>query len=220
MKDMTLPYQEMEEDNMAKNKKEDQSTQKKKNPMLEKYLSAFCYIAIGLILLLNPSLTMKTISYVAAAVIIAIGAMKMLNFFAKGVEENFYRNDLLIGGVCIVLGLIMIINTGIVASLISALLGIFVFVSGISKVQLSFIQRRMGGKNWSGILIIALINIGIGLVLVLMPFKSSKLIIRLIGLCVTLSGLSDLGLLLYIGKKIKAFRDEQDVLTQDGKEVD
>ena len=77
--------------------KEKDNKNKGKGFRLELLLSSVMYVIAGAILLLFPETTAKTICYLIAIVVMAIGLIKVLTYLARGLEQNMYKNDLVTG---------------------------------------------------------------------------------------------------------------------------
>ncbi len=128
--------------------KEKDNKNKRKGFRPELLLSSVMYVIAGAILLLFPETTAKTICYLIGIVIMAIGLIKVLTYLAKGLEQNMYKNDLVVGLVCFIIGLVLIFKAKAIISIIPILLGILVLISGFGKLQSSLDVKRM--KNGTG----------------------------------------------------------------------
>ncbi len=195
--------------------RENDNRNQTKGIRLEMLISAVMYIIAGAILLLFPETTARTICYMIAIVIMAIGFIKIITYLVRGLEQNMYKNDLVVGLICFVLGFIFIFKVKLIISIIPILLGILVLISGFSKLQSSLDVKRMKNGNWMYFLIIALINIGLGLLCIFSPFKIAKTMIRLIGLAMIFSGITDLVGNVYMSRKLKNYLEDMAALEQD-----
>lgn len=172
---------------------------------LETIISSIFYIISGAILLLFPETTAKSICYMIAIVIMAIGVVKVITYFVRGLEQNVYKNDLVIGLICIVIGIVIIYKVRLIISIIPIILGVLVLVSGFRKLQSSIDVKRMKSGNGMYFLVIALINIGLGLILIFNPFEAAKTMFRLVGICLLFSGITDIIGDAYMSKKLKHY---------------
>lgn len=71
-------------------------------------LLAVIFIALGIVLILWPGATMKTICYLLAAMLLAIGVVSLINYLRKDISGIIYRYDLVVG-LCAILGGILVI---------------------------------------------------------------------------------------------------------------
>lgn len=60
-------------------------------------LLAVIFIALGIVLILWPGATMKTICYLLAAMLLAIGVVSLINYLRKDISGIIYRYDLVVG---------------------------------------------------------------------------------------------------------------------------
>ena len=84
-----------------------------------------------------------------------------------------YSNEFVFGILGIVLGAVVLYKVEIVISLIPFILGVLVLCSGCSKLQDAIDLKRLDYGSWLGLLIVAAINIILGVVLIYNPFKAA-----------------------------------------------
>ena len=56
-------------------------------------LLAVIFIALGIVLILWPGATMKTICYLLAAMLLAIGVVSLINYLRKDISGIIYRYE-------------------------------------------------------------------------------------------------------------------------------
>lgn len=195
--------------------KEKKNRSQLKGFQLDRLLVSVMYIVAGTVLLLFPETTTKTICYMIAIVVMAFGLIKVITYLVKGLEQNMYKNDLVIGFMCFIFGIILIFKSTIVISIIPILLGILVLISGFGKLQSSLDIKRMRNGNWMYFFVIALINVGLGLILIFNPFAVVKTMLRLVGICMLFSGITDIFGSVYMSKKLKNYLGDMAALEQD-----
>ena len=177
-------------------------------------LSAVLLILIGIVLLLFPETTAKTICYLVAAIAIIMGIVTMITYFFREVPINYYRNDFVIGLAGIILGFFIIYKVELIISLVPFILGLVVTISGFSKIQDAIDMNRMGYRNWIGILVVAIVNVVLGIVLLLNPFEVATLMFRVMGIALIFSGITDIVSTMYLKKRVKNYTDDMKALEQ------
>ena len=105
-------------------------------------LLAVIFIALGIVLILWPGATMKTICYLLAAMLLAIGVVSLINYLRKDISGIIYRYDLVVGLCAILGGILVIVKVDKLTDLIPAVLGFLVTMSGIMKMQNSVASPR------------------------------------------------------------------------------
>lgn len=163
------------------------------------------YILLGIVALVVPETMEKTLGYLLGIVLIIAGGVSMIGYLLRDARENYYRNDFVLGLVGIVVGIIVLLRVEIIISLIPLLLGIMVIISGCEKLQDVIDMKRMNSGNWIVMLVLALINLILGLVLIFNPFRAATLMFRMLGIGLIFSGITDCMTVIYFAGKIKDY---------------
>lgn len=166
--------------------------------------SGLLLTAGGLILLFVPELTLVTIANAVGIVLIIIGAIFIFSYICRK-QMAAGNNDLVKGIVTAGIGLFICVRSEAVISILPVLLGVGVVVSGILKLQHAFDLRRMAVSAWTKVMITAAINILIGLIVILNPFSTVAFLMRLIGVGLIFSGLTDVITTIYVSKKASEY---------------
>ncbi len=171
-------------------------------------LKGILYIILGIIALALPETMEKTIGYLLGVVLIIAGGISIISYLLRDVRENYYRDDFVFGLVEIVIGIIVLLKVEIIISLIPILFGILVIISGCTKLQDAVDMKRMNYAGWIAMLILALINIVLGLVLIFNPFAAAELMFRVIGIGLIFSGITDCAAALYFARRMRGYDTE------------
>ena len=167
----------------------------------EAILTGVLYILLGIVALVIPETMQKTLGYLIGIVLIVAGLVSIICYLLRDARENYYHNEFVFGILGIVLGAVVLYKVEIVISLIPFILGVLVLCSGCSKLQDAIDLKRLGYGSWLGLLIVAAINIILGVVLIL-------------------SGAGDCFSTIYFSQKLRRFKQEQDALDSTFEEVD
>ncbi len=173
-------------------------------------LSAITMIAIGLILMIFPGVSLNVVCTVMGIAFIAWGAIRILSYFLLSIEEFMYRSDMIAGLLFILGGILMLVRQNIVLDIIPILLGLVIVISGITKLQNAVIAKRIGYDGATLYMILALISIVFGFVIMffLSGTLAAKTLFVLIGAGLVYSGGSDLYVTLFISNKYNKFMKE------------
>ena len=136
-----------------------------------------CLIALGAALLFAPQLGLRTLCVVYGVFLIVYGVTKLSGYFAK---------DLF------VLGIIIIKKTEYIIEILSTAIGIFMLVDGAFKIQTAVEAKRFGIERWWLILVMSFVVAFVGILLLVTPFETAGMIVRLIGLNLSLDGILNL----------------------------
>jgi uncharacterized membrane protein HdeD (DUF308 family) len=168
-------------------------------------LKGVLYILLGVVALVVPETMEKTLGYLLGIVLIVAGGVSIIGYLIREAHENYYRNDFVYGLAGIVIGIIVLLKVEIIISIIPLLLGILVTISGCAKLQDVVDMRRLNYGNWVLMLLLALINLALGLVLIFNPFKAAALLFRVIGIGLIFSGVTDCVTTIYFANKYKDY---------------
>ena len=155
-------------------------------------LLTVCLILVGLILLLAPGIALNTVCTVFGIYLIVYGVVKVIGYFAKDVYQLAFQFDLALGIVAAIVGIVFVCRTSSIVQLLSTCIGIVMLVDATLKIQTALDSKRFGISSWWIMLIMAVIVAALGILLILMPGETTRMMIRLIGLNLCLDGVLNL----------------------------
>ena len=174
-------------------------------------LLAVIFIALGIVLILWPGATMKTICYLLAAMLLAIGVVSLINYLRKDISGIIYRYDLVVGLCAILGGILVIVKVDKLTDLIPAVLGFLVTMSGIMKMQNSVDMLRLGHGTWHVAFAMAIVNIVAGI-------EAAQILIMCLGIALVYSGITDLYVTISISRRLSRLKTEIVVAEDDSEE--
>ena len=181
-------------------------------------LLAVIFIALGIVLILWPGATMKTICYLLAAMLLALGVASLINYLRKDISGIIYRYDLVVGLCAILGGILVVVKVDKLTGLIPAVLGFLVTMSGILKMQNSVDMLRLGHGTWHVAFAMAIVNIVAGIVLLMNPFEAAQILIMCLGIALVYSGITDLYVTISISRRLSRLKTEIVVAEDDSEE--
>lgn len=178
------------------------------------------YVLLGIAALLVPETMGNTLGYIIGVVLILAGAVSMICYLLRDPYQNYYRNDFVYGLVSISIGCVVLYRVELIIALIPFILGLLVLASGCSKLQDVIDMKRMDYGNWVLMLVLAAVNVILGIVLICNPFRAAALLFRIIGIGLIFSGLTDCATTVYFARKIRAYLKAQDALNSTYEEAE
>ncbi len=160
------------------------------------------YIVLGIVAFVIPDTMVKTLGYLLGIVLILAGALAMIGYLLRDAHENYYHDGFTYGLICIVIGITVLYRVELVISLIPFVLGILVLLSGCSKLQDVIDMKRMNYGNWAVMLILAVINLILGILLICNPFEAATVLFRVLGAGLVFSGITDCVTTVFFARKI------------------
>lgn len=190
----------------------------------ETLLSSSLYIVLGVVALVIPDTMVKTLGYLIGILLIVAGAVSMICYLLREASQNYYRNDFGYGLVGIAVGILFLYKVEWIISLVPVILGILVVASGCRKLQDVIDMKRLGYGNWVTVLILAAVNVVLGVALIANSLDAALLFLQLVGAGLIFSGVTDIATCFYLAKKAKGYFDDlsavdstfAEVLDEDG----
>ena len=183
-------------------------------------VSAFICIALGVIRVAWPGLSVKVVCMAIGAVLVINGISRLLNFIFGRDGSVFSQMNLVMGIIITVIGGWILLQPGTIIAMIPILVGIIIVIHGINNLQQSVSLCQSQYDKWWVALLLGIITIGFGVLLVFNPFAAVDTLIRFIGLFLIYDGASDIWIMSRVSRNVKQARQEMDALTVDGKEVE
>lgn len=159
-------------------------------------------IVVGVLLILNPTAFTNAIVMGAGLVLLAIGVINVVKYFKEDPAVAAKGHSLMLGLGALTGGVVCLIKHGwIVAtlSLLTIVYGVFVFASGLEKIQTAVDLIRVKNKSWILPAIGAAISIICAIIIVCNPFATAKVVWMFIGITLLVQAVFDV--MVIISKK-------------------
>lgn len=148
-------------------------------------------IALGIVLLAFPGIVMRTIGYLIAALFVLIGATRILAY-VRGRGAPFSGGGLLLGLGALVIGILIFSRVEAFVGFLPFVIGIVTVFTAAGGVQTALDLRGAGVGGWIGSMILSVLSAVIGALLIINPFGSLIMTVRLIGVSLICDGVCDL----------------------------
>ena len=160
-------------------------------------ISSVFYLAFGLCLILIPDQTVNIIcKIVFGLIMIASGIYHIVIYTAE--KEKATILDLFTGVIVMVLGIFLFFTPQIVIRILPYLLGAFVLVDSIWKIQGSYRLKKAQRGRWKIIFLGCLVFIALGVSMLFYSFMSVTQMILFSGIILTADGAADIVFLIMI----------------------
>lgn len=182
-------------------------------------VSALICVALGIILVVWPGLSVRMVCMAIGVVLVINGISRLMNFIFGRDGSIFSQMNLVMGIIITVIGGWILFQPNTIIAMIPILVGIIIVIHGINNLQqtVSLCQSRY--DKWWVALLLALITIGFGVLLIFNPFAAVDTLIRFIGLFLIYDGASDIWIMSRVSKNVREARQDMEALTVDGKEL-
>ncbi len=173
------------------------------------FLSAL-YVALGVVLIAWPSLSLRMIGIALGIVMIVLGITYAIIYYTKDNLQGFLQMDLVIGIVCFAFGIFILLNQSFLGEVLPFAMGIILLLGAVVKIQSSLNMRKLRFRKWYLVLICAAVIVALGIVLLCNPFqkyddpaKAEHYMLLYIGGCLVLDGLTNLVSLFCIQSRVR-----------------
>ena len=147
------------------------------------------YFILGIALMIIPDNSINTIGNIMAVSYIIFGIYLLILDYEGGFLLII---DLLPAGILsLVLGVLILLNQGILLSLLSRIAGIWIILASSLNLKLSLYMKEVEGKSWMATIIITLISIISGIILLINPKLGIEALTPYIGLFIIVYAISN-----------------------------
>lgn len=169
-------------------------------------------IGLGVCLFVWPNIPSVTICCAVGAGAVLFGIVKIVLYFLRELEAMTEQYDFAIGAMCVIAGAVLLVHPAAVLALIPQVLGFYMLIDCVFKLQIALDAKRLGNKGWWMSLAVTLVCILWGCLLVWQPFGLEKHLTFLIAGGIIADGVQNLLGVIYIAATVKKTE-------ADGKEI-
>ena len=170
-------------------------------------LLAIGVIILGLILIFFPLMATDIICYAIGGLLIVGGICKIVEYFREPPAYAFGSFGLMLGTLLSVVGLVFIINPGVLAKIVTTIIAVILIADGVLKIQHAVNLSRIKAARWWIVLTVGIVISVIGIIAMFNPFGTVALFMRIIGIVLVINGVFDLFTLFYVTKSVRTFTD-------------
>ena len=165
-----------------------------KNKNISKFVSSLIYILMGLALIMKPGLVEDAFCYILAAAAILMGIVKLIAYMATKVETRIAEdtNGFAVGISLILLGLFVLMKSTMFVLLVPFVLGFMITFKGIEGSQNVLNLKKFGFGYRKGVMAVSVIIVIFGIVVMVNPFSTLKVLLVMLGIGLLASGVFDL----------------------------
>lgn len=173
-------------------------------------LLSLAYIIAGVLLCMYPELSGNVICYMLGIAACVFGVINLVTYFMVDVRDSLFRNDLVIGLISLIAGILVITKQEIIIEMVPVLLGFLIVTSGFTKLQRAIVAIRIKYDKWGYYLICGVISIIIGVIIMfyMTGRQVQHVLYTTIGAGLIYCGVTDLCITLFLTNKFHKFFNE------------
>lgn len=140
---------------------------------------AVVMLVFGILFIVLPPGMLHIVCYIAGALAILWGACGIVMVIRHGDGSKAY--DVVLNAVIVVAGVLLLLAPEFIADIITILLGILLIVDSIFKIHESLSLYKRKVRGWLAVAIAGAVCAALGLIVVLNPFATVRLLMIFIG---------------------------------------
>ena len=160
-------------------------------------------ILISVLLIINPTGVLNIVMIIFGLGILIDGVLRSISYFKSEKEFRIFSVELFMGIIEVFAGILVLICKGLLISILPILIGIWIIVRSIMKLQISFNLKSTSSERWIPILISSIVSLLLGVLIILNPFGTVVTITVIAGIILLISSIIDLCQSLAIIKVLK-----------------
>ena len=164
-------------------------------------LSSIISFILGLILVINPGLTLKTIGVVVGIYIIIHGLVLLVLDFK--VSRLYIPFDGIMSGILsIILGIVLIALPGLLSAIFALAIGVWIILSSVNIIKMAIAVKNQT-SNWFLLLLFGILDLIAGIIVIFNPFESSMSITMFVGIIIMIHSVINIVDMIVIKKNVK-----------------
>ena len=171
-------------------------------------------ICLSLFLVFKPLESLEVFTVIFAIIILLSGLGYLISYFTISKESRLFSIDLLLGLVTIISGIMLLVYKKDVISIFPVILGIWIIISNLFKLQLSINLSLFLDNTYLGLVLITILMIIFGLLLIINPFASFMTITVTVGTLLLITEVVNLIESIYVIIKLNKVKDLSFTITR------
>ncbi len=147
---------------------------------------------LGVFLIRQPDVSTAAVGTAAGVLLVTFGIVKLIGYFSRDLYRLAFQFDLACGILLVILGIVLLTKPQDLLHFLCIVTGLYVTADGLMKLQTAHDAHRFGLHSWWVILSAALLTAAAGIVLLVRPAQSVRIIMQIFGIVLLAEGLLNL----------------------------
>ncbi len=183
-------------------------------------VSAALLVLFGLVLLIWPKTSTTVLCIALGCVLVICGVIRLAVFLLERDGSLYSSMNLLSGIVLAAVGVWIIVKPEGIMFVVPIVIGIVVIFHGIHDFGQTVSLYKAGYDKWWVAMLLGVITTGLGILLVVNPFETIEIVVRVVGICLMYDGISDMWIVSRVSRIVKQARQDLAALDADYVESD
>ena len=162
------------------------------------------FLVLGILLLVRPEASLTVICRGLGILTAVFGAVRILQYFLRAPQGIGQRYDLAGGLFCLLVAALLLFRAAEVAAILSVIVGIFILIDSVFKLQIALDAHRTGAQSWAMMMILACVSLLLGVLLVFDTFRGQKLLSVIMGAALIYDAAANLFTMFYVNRASRA----------------
>ena len=164
-------------------------------------LSAFC-IVMGGALIWKPGIFTDIVGLVVGGLMAVYGAVTLVRYFLRAKKDPENATGLAAGIIFVTAGVFIMVRPDFIPKVIALIFGCYMLISGVVNIQESLYVKGRGEPKWLRSFLPALLTALTGILLLINPLLLTNVTLRVLGVCLLVSGIMNISGSFSIGRSI------------------
>lgn len=162
--------------------------------MFEKFLKrsswtdiviSIIFVLLGALLIAKPNETVDAISMILGIVFIAMGVLKLVEYYTSDTKEDYLLSIALIA---VIFGVVIIFASDAILSLFRIILGIWIIAVGVMDFQTTLVWKEVKSPYWTAALVFSILMMFAGIIILI----SQNIVITTMGIIILVYAILDI----------------------------
>lgn len=143
------------------------------------------FVLFGILLIAKPNETLGAISIILGIVFIAMGVLKLVEYYTSDTKED---NSLTMALIAVILGVVILFASDAILSLFRIILGIWIVIVGVMDLQTILVWKQVKSPYWTVSLVFTMFVILAGIIILI----NKDILITTMGIMVVIYAVLDI----------------------------
>ncbi len=178
--------------------------------MFEKFLKrsswtdiviSIIFVLFGALFVVKPNETLGAISIILGVIFIAMGVLKLVEYYTSEAKEDYLLTMALI---MVIFGVVVLFASSAILSLFRIILGIWIIATGIMDLQTVLTWKKVKSPYWTISLVLTIFMILAGIIVLV----KQNIVLTAVGVIIIIYGILDIIDRIIFMKKINDYTKE------------
>ena len=156
------------------------------------------FVLFGALLIAKPNETVGAISIILGIVFIAMGVLKLVEYYTSDTKED---NSLALALVAVIIGIVILFASDAILSLFRVILGIWIIIVGVMDLQTILVWKQVKSPYWTVSLVVSMFVILAGIIIL----SNKNILITTMGIIIVIYAILDIIDKIIFMKKIDGY---------------